>query len=119
VKNGAWQNPAQSCVHDIGQAIGHDAHPAHFGVFDANAVATQLMGDSIYINPMILGYAWQRGWIPLGRESLLRAIELNEVAVEQNKQAFEWGRQCAHDWSRPYSNPHKWCSSSNARRWNH
>ena len=100
VKNGAWQNPAQACVNDIGQAIGSDAHPGHFGVFDANAVATQLMGDSIFINPMILGYAWQRGWIPLGRESLLRAIELNEVAVEQNKQAFEWGRQCAHDWSR-------------------
>jgi indolepyruvate ferredoxin oxidoreductase len=100
VKNGAWQNPAQACVNDIGQAIGSEAHPGHFGVFDANAVATQLMGDSIFINPMILGYAWQRGWIPLGRESLLRAIELNEVAVEQNKQAFEWGRQCAHDWSR-------------------
>jgi len=31
---------------------------------------------------------------------LLRAIELNEVAVVQNKQAFEWGRQCAHDWLR-------------------
>ena len=100
VKNGAWQNPAQACVQDIGQAIGSEAHPDHFGVFDANVVATQLMGDSIFINPMILGYAWQRGWIPLGRESLLRAIELNEVAVELNKQAFEWGRQCAHDWSR-------------------
>jgi len=100
VKNGAWQNPAQACVNDIGQAIGSDTHPQHLGVFDANAVATQLMGDSIFINPMILGYAWQRGWIPLGRESLLRAIELNEVAVEHNKQAFEWGRQCAHDGSR-------------------
>ncbi|MEY4074108.1 MAG: hypothetical protein RJA29_1465 [Pseudomonadota bacterium] len=100
VKNGAWQNPAQACVSDIGQAIGSDTHPQHLGVFDANAVATQLMGDSIFINPMILGYAWQRGWIPLGRESLLRAIELNEVAVEHNKQAFEWGRQCAHDGSR-------------------
>jgi len=100
VKDGAWQKPAQACVNDIGQAIGSDTHPQHLGVFDANAVATQLMGDSIFINPMILGYAWQRGWIPLGRESLLRAIELNEVAVEHNKQAFEWGRQCAHDWSR-------------------
>ncbi|NBU45436.1 MAG: indolepyruvate ferredoxin oxidoreductase family protein [Betaproteobacteria bacterium] len=100
VKNGAWQNPAQACVSDIGQAIGSDTHPQHLGVFDANAVATQLMGDSIFINPMILGYAWQRGWIPLGRESILRAIELNEVAVEHNKQAFEWGRQCAHDGSR-------------------
>ena len=42
---------------------------------------------------MMLGYAWQKGWIPLGRESLLRAIELNAVAVDNNKTAFEWGRQ--------------------------
>ncbi len=55
------------------------------------------MGDSIYTNPMLLGYAWQKGWIPLSRESLLRAIELNGVAVENNKTAFEWGRRAAHD----------------------
>jgi indolepyruvate ferredoxin oxidoreductase len=55
------------------------------------------MGDSIYTNPMLLGYAWQRGFIPLGRESLLRAMELNGVAVENNKTAFEWGRHAAHD----------------------
>ena len=55
------------------------------------------MGDSIYTNPMLLGYAWQKGLIPLGRESLLRAMELNGVAVENNKAAFEWGRQAAHN----------------------
>jgi indolepyruvate ferredoxin oxidoreductase len=57
------------------------------------------MGDSIYTNPMMLGYAWQKGWVPLSRESLLRAMELNAVAVEQNKAAFEWGRRAAHDWA--------------------
>jgi indolepyruvate ferredoxin oxidoreductase len=70
------------------------------GLFNADAVAGKLMGDTIYVNPMILGYAWQKGWIPLGRESLLRAIELNAVAVENNKTAFEWGRQAAHDRAR-------------------
>jgi indolepyruvate ferredoxin oxidoreductase len=44
---------------------------------------------------MILGYAWQKGWIPLEHESLMRAIELNAVAIENNKAAFEWGRQAA------------------------
>jgi indolepyruvate ferredoxin oxidoreductase len=53
------------------------------------------MGDSIYVNPMILGYAWQKGWIPLEHASLMRAIELNAVAIENNKAAFEWGRQAA------------------------
>jgi len=47
----------------------------------------------------MLGYAWQKGWLPLEHDSLLRAIELNAVAVEQNKTAFEWGRHAAHDWS--------------------
>jgi indolepyruvate ferredoxin oxidoreductase len=70
------------------------------GTFDADAVATKLMGDTIFVNPMILGYAWQRGWIPLGLASLMRAMELNAVAVEQNKAAFDWGRQAAHDWPR-------------------
>jgi indolepyruvate ferredoxin oxidoreductase len=56
-----------------------------------------MMGDSIYTNPIMLGYAWQMGWIPLEKASLLRAIELNAVAVTQNKTAFEWGRRAAHD----------------------
>jgi indolepyruvate ferredoxin oxidoreductase len=37
--------------------------------------------------------------VPLGRESLMRAIELNGVAVDANKAAFEWGRRAAHDWA--------------------
>ena len=96
VKNANWQNPADQCLADITRAVG----AAAIGVFDADAVASKLMGDTIFVNPMILGYGWQKGWIPLGREALLRAIELNAVAVEANKAAFEWGRQAAHDWAR-------------------
>ena len=96
VKNAGWQNPAEQCVAAITQAVGIEG----VGAFDADAMATRLMGDSIFINPMVLGYAWQRGWIPLRHESLMRAIELNGVAVEQNKAAFEWGRQAAHDWAK-------------------
>jgi indolepyruvate ferredoxin oxidoreductase len=48
---------------------------------------------------MLLGYAWQKGWVPLGHEALMRAIELNDVAVAQNIAAFEWGRHCAHHWN--------------------
>ena len=64
---------------------------------DATRLATALMGDSIATNPFLLGYAWQKGMIPLSDEALLRAIELNGVAVEANKQAFLWGRRAAHD----------------------
>jgi indolepyruvate ferredoxin oxidoreductase len=45
----------------------------------------------------MLGYAWQKGRIPLTHASLMRAIELNGVQVENNKAAFEWGRRAAHD----------------------
>ncbi|MDD0810895.1 indolepyruvate ferredoxin oxidoreductase family protein [Curvibacter sp. RS43] len=91
VRNAEWQNPADACLAQIQQAVG-----AGLGAFDAEGVASRLMGDSIYVNPMILGYAWQKGWIPLGLASLTRAIELNGVAVEANKAAFHWGRQAAH-----------------------
>jgi indolepyruvate ferredoxin oxidoreductase len=94
VKNGAWANPGDTCAAEIAQAVGPEA----VATFNADAAATKLMGDSLYANPMMLGYAWQQGWIPLGHESLIRAIELNGVAVEKNKAAFAWGRRAAHDW---------------------
>jgi indolepyruvate ferredoxin oxidoreductase len=96
VTDGGWQNPAERCAADIARAVG----PRGLASFDADAVAGRLMGDTLYVNPMLLGYAWQKGWVPLARESLLRAMELNNVQVDNNKAAFEWGRQAAHDFSR-------------------
>jgi indolepyruvate ferredoxin oxidoreductase len=92
VKNGNWQNPSEQCLAEITKQVGS----AGVNAFDADLLAKQLMGDTIYVNPMILGYAWQKGWIPMHRESLIRAIELNEVAVQNNLMAFEWGRHAAH-----------------------
>ena len=93
VKNANWQNPSEQCVAEIVELVGAQA----VGAFDADAASTKLMGDSIYTNPMMLGYAWQKGWIPLDKASILRAIELNAVAVQQNKTAFEWGCRAAHN----------------------
>jgi indolepyruvate ferredoxin oxidoreductase len=95
VKNANWQNPAEQCAADIANAVGLEGLSA----FDANRVSSQVLGDTIFINPMLLGYAWQKGWVPLGHEALMRAIELNDVAVAQNMAAFEWGRHCAHHWN--------------------
>jgi indolepyruvate ferredoxin oxidoreductase len=93
VKNANWQFPGGSCEAAIRAGVGE----ALVGAFDAEQVATQLLGDSIYTNPLMLGYAWQHGRVPLAHASLMRAIELNAVQVERNKAAFEWGRRCAHD----------------------
>ena len=40
----------------------------------------------------MLGYAWQKGCVPLSLEAIERAIELNGVAVETSKRTFAWGR---------------------------
>ncbi|MEO5669882.1 MAG: indolepyruvate ferredoxin oxidoreductase family protein, partial [Ramlibacter sp.] len=93
VKNADWANPSDACVGEIVKSVGAEG----VGAFNADVAASKLMGDSIYTNPMMLGYAWQKGWIPLGLESLMRAIELNGVAVDNNKAAFAWGRRAAHD----------------------
>jgi indolepyruvate ferredoxin oxidoreductase len=95
VKNANWQNPSQSCVDSITHIVGKDGVSA----FNADALATVMMGDSIYTNPIMLGFAWQKGWIPLQKASLMRAIELNAVAVDNNKTAFEWGCRAAYDWA--------------------
>jgi len=65
----------------------------HF--IDSTRIATQLLGDSIASNLFLLGFAWQRGLVPVSAAALEQAIELNGVAIEFNKQAFLWGRRCA------------------------
>ncbi len=79
------------------RAIMQAAGAENVEAFDATAIATALLGDAIGGNLFVLGYAWQKGLVPLGRESLMRAIELNGTAVEANKAAFGWGRCAAVD----------------------
>ncbi len=93
VGNADWQAPTAGCEAALVAAVGR----SHLGVLDAEQVAVQLLGDSIYANPLLLGYAWQQGRVPLGEAAVLRAIELNGTQVDNNKAAFEWGRRCAHD----------------------
>jgi len=93
VHNPDWQFPGASCEAAIGEAVGREL----LGVLDAERAATQLLGDSIYTNPLLLGYAWQKGRVPLSHAALMRAMELNGVQVANNQAAFEWGRRLAHD----------------------
>ncbi|MCZ8235667.1 MAG: indolepyruvate ferredoxin oxidoreductase family protein [Inhella sp.] len=93
VLNADWQHPGGACETALAHAVGEDL----LGKFDAEEVAVKLLGDSIYTNPLMMGFAWQQGRIPLSHAALMRAIELNGVQVPNNKAAFEWGRRCAHD----------------------
>src|SRR6185436_21131786 len=55
------------------------------------------LGDAIYANMIMLGFAWQKGLVPISIEAIGKAIELNGVEAEENLQAFEIGRLAAHD----------------------
>jgi indolepyruvate ferredoxin oxidoreductase len=63
----------------------------------AAEIAEQRFGDSLYANMIMLGFAWQKGLVPVSSRALYRAITLNGVAAEENLQAFEAGRIAAHD----------------------
>jgi indolepyruvate ferredoxin oxidoreductase len=85
--------PAAELERLIEQATG----AARTDFIDGTHIATTLMGDSIATNLFMLGYAYQKGLVPVSAAALERAIELNATAIESNKQAFLWGRRAAHD----------------------
>jgi indolepyruvate ferredoxin oxidoreductase len=96
VRNPNWRLPGTDLQADIAEACGH----GNATFLPATELAAALMGDAIATNMFMLGYAYQNGWLPLHRESIERAIELNGVAVEFNQQSFLWGRHAAADLQR-------------------
>jgi indolepyruvate ferredoxin oxidoreductase len=85
--------PSQMLRRSIVEAAGKEKSE----FLDGTQLATGLLGDSIATNLFMLGYAYQRGAVPLSAEALERAIALNGVAVEFNRHAFQWGRRAAVD----------------------
>jgi indolepyruvate ferredoxin oxidoreductase len=90
--NPDWQFPTESMKRTIGEAVG--AGRADF--IDAVELATALLGDAIASNLFLLGFAWQKGLVPVSLAALEAAIELNGVAVDANRKALLWGRRAAH-----------------------
>lgn len=78
---------------NITSTLGKD----HVDFIDASHIARRLLGDSIATNMFVIGYAYQKGLIPLSHESIEKTIEMNGVAVPMNIQAFRWGRYAAID----------------------
>jgi len=96
VRNPNWQLPGSDLQRDITEACGS----GNAAFVPATELASGLMGDAIATNMFMLGYAYQKGWVPVSGASLERAIELNGVAVEFNKKSFLWGRHAALDLQR-------------------
>ena len=87
-----WQFPTGDIKALLNEATSGQLEPV-----DATRLATALCGDAMATNLFMLGFACQKGWLPLTVQALLRAIELNGVAVEANFKAFTWGRRTAAD----------------------
>lgn len=92
LKSPDWDPHADQMLARLRERAGDALH-----VLDASRLATALMGDAIAINMFLLGFAWQRGRIPVTIEALHRAIEANGVEIAFNRQSFEWGRRAAVD----------------------
>jgi indolepyruvate ferredoxin oxidoreductase len=91
--NGDMDLGAEAMMKSIRDAAGEEAT----SFVDGTGLATAILGDSIATNLFMLGYAWQKGLVPLSLDALMRAIELNGVAVESSKRTFDWGRLAAHN----------------------
>ncbi|MDP1531155.1 MAG: indolepyruvate ferredoxin oxidoreductase family protein [Rhodoferax sp.] len=78
-------------------AIDNAAGAERVQALPATRLATQLFGDAIAANMLMLGYALQQGWLPVSLQAIQRAIEINGVAVAANLAALDWGRRAALD----------------------
>ncbi|MFO1121717.1 MAG: indolepyruvate ferredoxin oxidoreductase family protein [Hyphomicrobiales bacterium] len=81
----------------LGLRIAAAVKPGGLSTIDATDIATRLFGDSIAANLFTLGFAWQKGLIPVTQDAIAEAVTLNSVAVAMNLQAFLWGRRAAAD----------------------
>ncbi len=93
VRNPDFPYPLAAMEAQLRDSVG--ASEADF--VDASRLAALLMGHSITANTFMLGYAWQKGLVPVSAAALMRAIELNGVDVDDNREAFLWGRRAAVD----------------------
>ncbi|MDE1713856.1 indolepyruvate ferredoxin oxidoreductase family protein (plasmid) [Chromobacterium amazonense] len=96
LKNPDLRFPAKSMKDAIIESVG----AGRFSEVNANRLATALMGDAIASNMFMLGYAWQKGLVPVSLEAIMEAVRLNGAAVKFNQDAFSWGRHAAHDLAR-------------------
>ena len=80
-------------IQSIRDAVGGN----NLSLVAANRLAAEHLGDTIFANVLMLGYAWQRGLLPLSRAAIEKAIDLNGVRVDDNLRAFTLGRLAAND----------------------
>ena len=66
-----------------------------FAAYPFTQLSDRLLGDAIGSNLMMVGFAWQKGWLDVDLDALDAAIALNGAAVSMNRAALAWGRLLA------------------------
>jgi indolepyruvate ferredoxin oxidoreductase len=93
LKNRSWEYPSVQVL----TALQATTSAANVFQLDAQSTAVALLGDAIYTNPIMLGFAWQRGCLPLSLAAMQQAIVLNGTQIDNNLASFEYGRLAAYD----------------------
>ncbi|MGE0774296.1 MAG: indolepyruvate ferredoxin oxidoreductase family protein [Sphingomonadaceae bacterium] len=93
IKDRDFEVPIDALVKRLRAAAGSD----HVDTIDASDITARLLNDTMGTNLFMVGFAFQRGLLPLTSDAIDRAIELNGAAVPMNRQAFALGRLAAHD----------------------
>ena len=91
-KNPDWKLDGEAQVERLRRTIGDNLR-----AIDAQSLAERVLGDRMFSNMLLVGASWQQGGIPLPLAAIERAIELNGVQIEQNRQAFALGRLAIAD----------------------
>jgi indolepyruvate ferredoxin oxidoreductase len=92
-RNADFSLPVERLKRAVTSAAGRDK----VAFVDATGLAVALFGNSIAANMFLLGFAQQKGGVPLSSAAIERAITLNGEAIAMNTEAFRWGRRTAHD----------------------
>jgi indolepyruvate ferredoxin oxidoreductase len=66
-----------------------------FHALEFGRLCRAIFGDTVAVHTLMLGYAWQKGLVPLSEAALMQAVERNGAAVAMNRSAFQWGRVAA------------------------
>ena len=98
----SYENATADFIHDsqydfpteaLRQSIVREAGKSNTEFVDSTRIARDLLGDTIASNLFLLGFAYQKGLIPVSADAIEEAIKLNGVAIELNRSAFLWGRR--------------------------
>lgn len=94
IQNPDYEFPAT----DMKDTLRQEAGDTKVDFINATHIAKSFLGDVIAGNFFLLGYALQKGLLPVSAGSIEQAIELNKVAVEMNISAFRLGRRAVVDY---------------------